>query len=536
MADSRHVLPFGVLAEQHGSAGIVLARWTVIFTLQPPSITDVSPWLEHLRHEIAQVSGKLIVIGPNVSDAFRRRLQLLEYRWSDRVQLHHQRLINFIGDAGKALFGLATSADVARIRHHQREAEAGMKVLYHNQQGLVSVLNLTRLQTVRNHEDIQHLHEAYKGLVGDHAVLFTRLYALEVVNALMSLFDQVDLMIDIVSDQWRRYHLMHEALRNGHLSLLVFSDTVFSEVLANFPDTGTKMPIDWYRTYANVRAVSVTASETVAVCDLWIRRPELYTRWTLRSYWTAMDNMFTRLTVQPERLVDDTHANYMVPDACMGSSPAMCAVSRETDPCEQALFNGDAPGCPREWVKTISTVVERLKDNVYIIQPNVTLSLGVQCESDYPTTMTFVAPTLLELTRVCLVTWPGGRSLPVIHKAAHYNMTRFLPPKWSPFVITPALLIQLQRGLQIHDKLIVDPDNVVNLEPLPPFTPYVGGGLPWYVWILFVLIIVALMFGLVVVVKKRHETIRRVARIIQPRPEPKCEEAPVSSQGSVGVV
>ena len=366
------------------------------------------------------VRGRLAVIAPNVTMAFEERIRLLEHRMKDRCR-------DSSSCRRRGLFGLATSSDVARVEHRLREASKQVQVLYNNQQELASVLNLTRLQTVHNFNDLQSLHEAYNGLADRQQKQFMHQYALEVMTQLMMSFSQVELIMDTIDDSWRRFRLMHDALRNGHLSEFVFSKGLFQSVLNQFPAIGQPMPIEWYRAYADISTVRVLKGTIVAVCDLWIRRPEHYTSWTLRSYWTPFDDIFARLQVQPQLLIDDMHANYMHPDNCVGCNPILCSVSKETNPCKQALFDGHVPPCSREWVRSISSHIDRLRDNAYVVQPNRSITLDVQCSTGYPMPFTFSVPTLFELSEACYVTWPGGRSLPVVHKSGNYSVTHFLP-------------------------------------------------------------------------------------------------------------
>ena len=78
------------------------------------------------------------------------------------------------------------------------------------------------------------------------------------------------------------------------------------------------------------------------------------------------------------------------------------------NPCEQALFDGHVPPCSREWVRSISSHIDRLRDNAYVVQPNRSMTLDVQCSTGYPMPFTFSVPTLFELSDACYGTWPGG--------------------------------------------------------------------------------------------------------------------------------
>ena len=66
-------------------------------------------------------------------------------------------LINVIGDIGHQHFGLATDDEVDMLKSEEDQAMKSVNVIHHNQEHLISIVNLTRQYTGENQEDIQRL-------------------------------------------------------------------------------------------------------------------------------------------------------------------------------------------------------------------------------------------------------------------------------------------------------------------------------------------------------------------------------------------
>ena len=475
------------------------------------------------RREITAVlRNHVTFLPPNATRSLFDRLRLIKYRSEDNsgTRLHRRKraLLDLIGDASKYLFGIATQLDVGKLQHHLAHAEASINVLYHNQHELVSVVNLTRQQAIRNHNDIRGIRRVLTDVANSQKRIFNRLSALETVSAISILLDRVDVVVDILTDQWRRHTLICGALRNGRLSPFLLSDSNLQGILARFPDGGSSLPIAWYRTYADVQVVSTDNGVTTAVCDLWIRKFSIYWMWTFHSFWVYTASMFYRLRVHSRLLIDDTHSDFYVPEGCKGCNPILCTISHVRDLCEPSLFDATFPTCPQEWTRRGQLVISRREDDVYVVQPNVTVTLGIQCSDNYPREKLFHQPTLLTVDEQCLVTWPGGRSLPVTHPQARVNVTRFLPPKWTSFSVDSPVYEELSDGLRIHEQLVFDPNRKIVLTPLPSKTPYTLYYASWRWWCIVIVAVVVLVISVCLVIRWRVMFIRHTPPPVPPMP------------------
>lgn len=73
-------------------------------------------------------------------------------------------LIPILGDIGKSLFGLATEEDVAKLRDALETNRRYTDAVHHDQGKLLSVINATRAETVRNRKTLEELTGLSKAL------------------------------------------------------------------------------------------------------------------------------------------------------------------------------------------------------------------------------------------------------------------------------------------------------------------------------------------------------------------------------------
>ena len=71
-----------------------------------------------------------------------------------------------IGDIGHQLFGLATDEEVDALKSEVDQAMKSVNVIHHNQEHLISIVNLTRQFTGENREDIKRLQGHVVQLLG----------------------------------------------------------------------------------------------------------------------------------------------------------------------------------------------------------------------------------------------------------------------------------------------------------------------------------------------------------------------------------
>ena len=152
----------GLITERISEARILKAEWTVaIHALEVPPmrtwvrnvrmhINDTLRWfseadLNHTLERLNRLGADFL--GPEVKSlipSMRKSRKLLG-------------LIIVVGDLGHQLVGLATDDLVDALKFEVDQAMKSVNVIHHNQEYLISIVNLTRQHTGENREDIRRI-------------------------------------------------------------------------------------------------------------------------------------------------------------------------------------------------------------------------------------------------------------------------------------------------------------------------------------------------------------------------------------------
>ena len=73
-------------------------------------------------------------------------------------------LVDIVGEAGKALFGIATQRDMTDIRRAVKAATKNTGIVFHKTEKMMTIINQTRKYVRENREDIQQLQQHQQAL------------------------------------------------------------------------------------------------------------------------------------------------------------------------------------------------------------------------------------------------------------------------------------------------------------------------------------------------------------------------------------
>ena len=135
-------LSMGVRAAKGDQIYLKSAEWRVLVSMEVPS-SDVDHQLDALKARIqaSQLAG-------NYKTAFYLRLENLKSRpvnflWRPTEGLSRRKrgILNFVGEIGQQLFGLATEKEVEELRLYIQKSQQSQEALYLDVQNLVAVVN-----------------------------------------------------------------------------------------------------------------------------------------------------------------------------------------------------------------------------------------------------------------------------------------------------------------------------------------------------------------------------------------------------------
>lgn len=450
----------------------------------PPRVT---PTLFSQRRELGAMSMTMDV--PTLGGPSRWRHSSAGPASHPRQVLQRTRrgLLPFLGDVGKSLFGLATEKDLVKLQDALEDNRKYVDAVRHDQERLVSIVNVTRAESVRNARVLR----AMKTVVTELGARVRRL-----VNdsntkvAYNTEFDRISAQVSLLSRQvrkvWQRrqqYQAARRDLESGSLSeLLLPIDNLEGLAESKLP-RGTRFvrPLIWYYSKADVRMTSVQG-DLIYVVRLPLVDETDHQAISLVSY--PVPNVRRNVTVELD--VDGLIALNPVtgqtvgldPSLCMGRDPMVCVPGPTPRHTQERLSCVNAVFVEKDVRKYCSArVVARSGDtfhyhsmNDYVLTTWGT-TLREQCDWDHPIKLE---------PGVYRVRWAGECSVCTpeycIPSTIQLHSTYHLR-KWEPLNVTdlslPSLKVQDLEGLpdipDPGDVKTIRLDDLLTATAPPPF-------------------------------------------------------------------
>lgn len=327
-------LPHGLLKTEHDVREL-RGVWTLLITFPdvPLLSNDIIRSILHVRTLLQE--WKIPAIHNKQRDFWITYLMDLLHRVqsSDFGTRRRRALLPFIGRLGKSLFGLSTSEDYAALRsavHRDREyAEA----IHHDQEKLLSVINITRVQWLRDRHLLDAVVNRTRVLASHLTVLRTAMTDIGWLNAMAELHSHVFHLIQKVGALERRrmrYYQARHDLERGTLSelLLPIRDIRKLASAEGLPQ-GTRFvtPLLWYYRHAITEILTGTRDLTYVVrlplvSGKHIRAVEV------KSFPVPNLKSNTTLQLEVSKVVYDDPSTGLTQglqmSSCMGRDPLVC--------------------------------------------------------------------------------------------------------------------------------------------------------------------------------------------------------------------
>ena len=501
----RAVIPNGVLITKTADAWVLSDRWTVITTISRPPEVPVLSWIQDLALRITTAHRSRVLSSRHLESLASRldRIRPL-YTPSPSTFGPQERprrprgLINFVGQIGSALFGVATEGQVHAVHQEILQAEREETVLYHNQQKLVSILNSTRAQTISNYNDIMSLAGNISRELDRSSQLAWKLQQLHIFHDYLSLVNQLEQLSYLVQLRRRSYLAACEAMRSGHLSPDVVSDFHLQQVLAMLSRRGYVMSSDWYRAYTPVKTVWDNPDSLTCVFTLWAAHRDVHRLWTLKSLWFRKGVFVARYLVRSPVLTDKAFSYQHLPAECRGTTQAICFVPQSThEECELSLVQGRAVQCKFHLARVAPPLLEYLATNHWLVGVTTCTNITVRCPDDPAIDVMVCKPERWNVSTDCVIEWPLGRTVSTDHHFLNLAPRYYAPLKWVDLDIPEVKREKYVDMLSVHAHLLINPDEDLSLEPLPTFVPLYHSSTFWSPSIVLLLALLTLVISLV---------------------------------------
>ena len=356
---SVELLPDGLLMTKVNELRVQSAEWTVLVVIDQPNL---DPSLLSTINEVmkqARVATAKELITTMQNRAWLGRLRALKAYMFDHQQSANitpkRRLrrgwLDFVGQIGHTLFGLATDSSVRDCRQLVAHTQRYQKVIVHQVNELTTVLNHTQSAVAFAQEHVNQIGD----FITDSLVpklnralsklnyTNTKLYRLEKAF----FFERIVTSLEQVTTSYiravRRYVRQKASLEVGRLTEDILSPYQLKEVLQQATSTTTYPvePIQWY--YEHTHVYPVWGKDTLIYrVKLPLVDGRTYTRYNIVT-WPVPYNVSgysIRLNVgQTDVGLSTTNGDIFHPVGCTGYQPMVC----RTGP----LYHSHRWGCPR---------------------------------------------------------------------------------------------------------------------------------------------------------------------------------------------
>ena len=331
-------------------------------------------------------------------------------------------LLDIVGEAGKALFGVATQRDVSDICRSVKQAEKDTAIVYHRMDKMLSVINQTRKYVRENRKDIEQLQQHQQALqtrlleYGDHlSQLDIQVDRLTVARLIDNLIAQLELIAEEFQQQWRIFRQQKHELERGWLTESTLAPTELESMLRKLRSQGYYTPrAEWY--YENLQLTPSWSSDSRLTFKVDIPAAGLteYLKYGLLYFLVLAKDNFIRKVNALNSVAINTESGSMISSmTCFGEEPEMCLPSKEVivHTCEYGLLtNGDVKDCPIEiFQKTRSSDIVRVDTDSFIVSPYEELHITKRCRGLEPLTLVISKPTKISLIGDCTLETPDWR-------------------------------------------------------------------------------------------------------------------------------
>ena len=282
----------------------------------------------------------------------RQRRSLLINGTNDTLQRSKRGLVDIVGHVAKSLFGVATSDDIAMLKQAIKESQHNSRVMFHNQEQLLTVFNKTRDYIENNQQSITEIEVEIQQMfrrVQDESnrtnALTRSVNSLIMARKIDSTLEQMEAIVADFISKSHVFHLQRMQLERGWLTEDILPPRILGNILRQIQSNhmGT-LPPHWYYQYVRVESMWERPNQLAFRVVIPALSAEEFLHYGFKYFYVPVGNHLRVLSGRDEIVVNTATGHSFVPvrENCIGRDPTVCRPYKVDmhDNCETSLVSG----------------------------------------------------------------------------------------------------------------------------------------------------------------------------------------------------
>ena len=355
-------------------------------------------------------------------------------------------LIDIVGKASNLLFGTATEAEIQAVSSTLDEAISNEKILFHQQDKMLTIMNQTRKYLKENRMDIsllqrhvrafeKHLEDFQDRILG----VELRIKKLEFGRSVDQAVEELEVMDRAYTRQLKNYLRTKQELERGWLTENTLSKTELQVILAKMQGWGFETPVlEWYYENQRIEPFWNTKEQLIFRVKIPAMSRANYLKYKLHFFPVIADKEHLRTVKGHSEIMFNTETGAVFwPTDCFGNNPNVCIPGREiiSPTCEKAIVtNSSLDLCVIQLTKkpTRNSDVYVLGVGHVVITPFVHVDITLRCSGKPATKYILKVPTEIIIEGGCKLVskdWQvngvkrGSNTIVRTFKSISYNRT-----------------------------------------------------------------------------------------------------------------
>ena len=458
----------GVLATQQGRARALAGRWSILVTLDVPSVPD---GLKQGIHQMVHFANQ-VKVAPEVKDSWFRRLNRLQQpplinTYTDSLFNSSQAIpsssptrnkrgwLDPVGELFHTIIGVATDSQLKHVNAMIEEIQGSEETIVHKVDELTSIVNRSRLYEAENRNFLNKLADRFRHVQLTLDNTTTEINKLQLMVSMERILEELEIKGDILRQMRSLFAHRQQDLQARTLTPELLPALTLRTILGKISSYEAQAlnDLNWYYSFAQARPMWAEKSSLVYEIEIPLVRPVKFLLYDVQSWPVPISGDLSAIIKEGGRYAYDSNSGQLFEaQKCKGARPQICMAGAlygiNAPPCIRGILKGDQSlmgHCHLSMVSGNATKLYHLHDNVYILT-TWGESLTAICSEQNVKTLRFTRGTYrIVLPPSCSVNHPDWTIRAILRHHLDYHLITKTLYRSHPLNLTSLLQPHLKH-------------------------------------------------------------------------------------------